>query len=57
MAKPSTSSKKTKPLTKSEVLKAVIDSVGEDVSGPRTSSRIVAGHAGDGQEVRHRLRA
>ena len=31
MAKPSTSSKKTKPLTKSEVLKAVIDSVGDEV--------------------------
>src|SRR6202161_464088 len=32
MAKPSTSSKKTKPLTKSEVLRAVIDSIGEEVS-------------------------
>src|ERR1700722_10594601 len=32
MAKPSTSSKKTKPLTKTEVLKAVIESVGEEVS-------------------------
>ena len=32
MAKPSKSSKKTKALTKSEVVKAIIESIGEDVS-------------------------
>src|ERR1017187_6821880 len=32
MAKPTTSTKKTKPLTKSEVLKAIINSIGEEVS-------------------------
>ena len=49
MAKPSTSSKKTKPLTKSEVLKAVIDSIGEDVSPKHVKAvfehLVAVGHA------------
>jgi DNA-binding protein HU-beta len=41
MAKP-TSSKKNKPLSKSEILKAVIDANGEDVSGKQVKAIIEA---------------
>jgi nucleoid DNA-binding protein len=41
MAKPTTS-KKNKPLSKSEILKAVIDANGEDVSGKQVKAIIEA---------------